>query len=115
MTNQQMQVMFCGYASKQDVYNWQIGPGYSLIFIDPAGDHVYRKSLPFGTYLPEIQDFELIRQAQPTNQPDPLVGKISTESAIQQLLDRLNNLDSKLSELEKKVDKPYYKKEGGKQ
>lgn len=114
--NQQMQVMFCGYATKQDVYNWQVGPGYSLIFIDPTGDHMYRKSLPFGTYQPDIQEFELVKPVQvQQNQPDPLVGKISTESAIQQILDRLNSFDSKLSELEKQVNKPYYKKEGGKQ
>lgn len=113
--NQQMQFMFCGYATKQDVYNWQIGPGYSLIFMDPAGDHIYRKSLSFGSYQPEIQDFELIRQAQPTNQPDPLIGKISTESALQQILDRLNNFETKLNDLEKQVNKPYYKKDGGKQ
>ena len=109
--NQQMQVMFCGYASKQDVYNWQIGPGYSLIFIDPAGDHVYRKSLPFGTYQPDIQDFELIRQAPQQAPCDP----DSTTNALQQILDRLNGFETKLSDLEKQVNKPYYKKEGGKQ
>lgn len=116
MNQQSSQIAFCGYTTKQDAMNWMVSPGYTLIFMDPDGVHMYRKSLAYGTYQPIFEEFELLRPVQQP-QPDPLVGKVSTESAIQQILDRLNDFDRRLNDLSNRNNKPYYqnKKDGDKQ
>lgn len=116
MNQPNFQITFCGYATKQDVMNWMVSPGYMLIFMDPDQTHMYRKSLAYGTYQTVFEEFELLKPVQ-TNQPEPLVDQVSTNSAIQQILDRLNDFDRRLNEMSNRNNKPYYqnKKDGDKQ
>ena len=106
----QLQMMVCGYATEQQVQNWQVAPGYLLIFLDPNGKALRTKSMAYGSYMPEIKKYYLdepVQTQEATNESTSDVDILKSE--IQSLKDMVNNLNEKVN------NKPYYKqkKEGG--
>jgi hypothetical protein len=115
----QQQIMFCGYASKQDAMNWQIAPGYILMFMDPDLCHVYKKSLAYGSFQPDFNTYELVRPVQQTiknPEPEMIPQNNQNDGLEERLAAMMAKISDRLDSLEKRIDqKPYYKKEGNKQ
>lgn len=111
-------MMICGYATEQQVQNWQVAPGYLLVFFDPDGKTIRTKSLQYGTYVAEIKEYRL---SEPTERVAPVVEEKAFASPIQESQDinalrsEMDDLKAMIRDLSEKINKPYYnkKKEGG--
>ena len=112
----QQQIMFCGYASKQEAADWHIAPGYILLFIDPDQMHVYRKELAYGSYQPGFSEYEMVRPAQTIQNPEPTPQNNQNVSIEDKLTEFMEKMTDRMDSLERRIDqKPYYnKKEGNK-
>lgn len=124
--NNQQYTNFWYYATEQEARNWFVGPGITMIFVDPTGSAIYRKSLSFDAYArPIFEVFELRKPAQnvqpenytdrTTPNPQPQMQQaISTEH--DDLKAELADLKTLVHDLAEKINsKPYFnKKEGGK-
>lgn len=111
----QLQMMICGYATEQQVQNWQVAPGYLLVFFDPDGKRIRTKSLQYGTYVAEIKEYRLSEPVAPVVEEKAFASPIQESQDINALRSEMDDLKAMIRDLSEKINKPYYnkKKEGG--
>lgn len=114
---QQLQTVLCGYANEQQVQNWQIAPGYMLIFLDPDGRTMRTKSLQYGMYVAEIKEYRLYEPvSSPVVEEKAFISPIQESQDVNALRSEMDDLKAMIRELSEKINnKPFYnnkKKEG---
>lgn len=62
---------------ENDVINYPIAPGYSVVFIDEGVNHLYVKTAGLSQFeRPQIEKFELLRQTGANDTDKSLKGEI---------------------------------------